>query len=228
MVSVLILPPLPKIWTFILDNVVRRKDGIQESKRTKFETRLSHRPADLGLNNSFNFSEYIFSPENGNRLRRLSYARPSKMFVFFFLFLFPLLPFLSLLFLSLLPPPSSPPLKINHWSCQSSILDNFPLLSIPAFIIISLTRTLNLVLLPLFPPTLNHPALSSQLHKYLIPLCKTYHYFSVASKRKPKLLGNAAKTLHDLSSTYFSSLFCCCCCYLVAKSCPTLLWPHVL
>ena len=101
------------------------------------------------------------------------------MFVFFFLFLFPLLPFLSLLFLSLLPPPSSPPLKINHWSCQSSILDNFPLLSIPAFIIISLTRTLNLVLLPLFPPTLNHPALSSQLHKYLIPLYKTYHYFSV-------------------------------------------------
>ena len=227
MVSVLILPPLPKIWTFILDNVVRRKDGrSQRGLNLKPVSATDQQIWDWTI--FFNFSEYIFSPENGNRLRRLSYARPSKMFVFFFLFLFPLLPFLSLLFLSLLPPPSSPPLKINHWSCQSSILDNFPLLSIPAFIIISLTRTLNLVLLPLFPPTLNHPALSSQLHKYLIPLYKTYHYFSVASKRKPKLLGNAAKTLHDLSSTYFSSLFCCCCCYLVAKSCPTLLCPHVL
>ena len=111
--------------------------------------------------------------------------------------------------------------QINHQSCQSGILDNFPLLSIPALIIISLRRTLYLVFLPLFPPTLIHPALSCQLHEYLTPLYKTYHYFPVASKKKPKLLGNAAKTLHDLPSTYFSSLFCRG--YLVSKSWPTLL-----
>ena len=140
----------------------------------------------------------------------------------FFLFFFSSLSSHFYLFFSFpFFPHSSPRLQINHWSCQSSILDNFPLLSIPALIIVSLTRTLNLVFLPLFPPTLIHPALSCQLHKYLTPLYKTYHYSLVASKRKPKLLGNAAKTFHDLPSTYFSSLFCCC--YLVAKSCPTLL-----
>lgn len=119
-------PASTKNLNFILDNVVCRKEwGFGGSKRTEFETCLSHWPAALGLDNLFNFSEYIFSLENRNIniLTRLSHIRPSKTFIsfLFFLFLFSSLllsflpchfyPFLSFPFFSFPPPP---PLQINH------------------------------------------------------------------------------------------------------------------
>ena len=193
--------------------------GVRASKRTEFETCLSHWPAALGLDNLFNFSEYIFSLENRNINILTIYYHildlQKHSFPFFSFF------FSSLLFSSLFSPPISIPSfpfpsplsrPLPHYksitkSCQPCILGNGPLLSTPTLINISLTRTHNPVFLPSFPPTLIHPVLCYQLHKDLTPLYKIYNHFPVASKRKTKLLGNTFKALHDLPSTYFSSLF---------------------